>query len=120
MADYRKLLVWQRAHALALCVYDLTARFPRQETYGLTAQARQAAVSVAANLAEGSGRGSQAEFVRYCRISNGSLNELEYHILLARDLNYLDADSHVRVHGEIGELRRMITKFAKSLQPRVG
>ena len=93
MADYRNLLVWQRAHTLALCVYDVTARFPRHEAYGLTAQARQAAVSVPANLAEGSGRGSQAELVRYSRIANGSLNELEYHLLLAKDLNYLDAES---------------------------
>jgi four helix bundle protein len=115
MADYRKLLVWQRAHALVLMVYELTAAFPVRELYGLSIQARRAAVSVPANIAEGTGRESQAELARFCRISQGSLNELEYHLLLARDLGYIDDEGHVIAAAQIAQLRRMMTRFVQTL-----
>src|SRR6266446_2757718 len=84
MKDFRQLKVWEKAHLLALAVYPITARFPREETYGLTAQIRRAACSIPANIAEGCGRDGDAELARFCVIARGSATELEYQLLLAR------------------------------------
>ena len=86
MKDFRELQVWRKAHELTLAVYQITASFPREELYGLTAQLRRAGSSIAANLAEGCGRNGDAELARFCSIAMGSASELEYHLLLARDL----------------------------------
>ena len=79
----RDLKVWQGAMELAVACYDLTKTFPRDEAYGVTAQIRRAAASVAANIAEGHGRESTASFVQFLRIAQGSLKELETHVILA-------------------------------------
>ena len=89
MKDFHDLKVWQKAHALTLTVYRITADFPRQEQYGLTSQLRRASSSIPANLAEGCGRNSDAEFIRFCTIAAGSASELEYHLLLAHDLKLI-------------------------------
>jgi len=89
MQDYRKLKVWQKAHELALAVYEASARFPREEVYALTSQIRRAAASVPSNIVEGCGRGSNAELMRFLYIALGSANEVEYQLLLARDLGFL-------------------------------
>jgi four helix bundle protein len=86
MGDFKKLKVWQKSHQLALAVYRSTARFPDRERFGLTAQLRRAASSTPANIAEGCGKGTDNELGRYLRISMGSATELEYHLILARDL----------------------------------
>src|SRR5688572_27997800 len=78
MGDYRRLQVWQRAHQLVLSIYLVTRTFPRDECFGLVAQMRRAAVSIPANLAEGCGRDTDPEIVRYARIALGSASELEY------------------------------------------
>ena len=85
MKDFRELKVWRKAHELTLAVYQITASFPREELYGLTAQLRRAGSSIAANLAEGCGRNGDAELARFCSMAMGSASELEYHLLLARD-----------------------------------
>lgn len=81
--SYRDLKVWQRAMDLAVLVYGLTAAFPKQEQFGLTAQSRRAAVSVAANIAEGYGRSTKAAYLNFLRIAQGSLKETETHLILA-------------------------------------
>jgi len=91
MQDFHELKVWQKAHELTLAVYRVSATFPREELYGLTSQIRRACSSIAANLAEGCGRNGDAEFARYCSIAMGSASELEYHLLLARDLKLIKA-----------------------------
>ena len=91
MPDFKSLTVWRSAHALVLDVYQQTARFPRHELFGLTAQMRRAAVSIAANIAEGQGRRGDREFARFVTMSLGSVSELEYFLLLAGDLGYLHA-----------------------------
>jgi four helix bundle protein len=96
MGDFRKLKVWEKAHELALEIYRVTAAFPPEERFGLTSQLRLSAASVPTNLAEGSGRNSQKELARFCRISLGSANELESQLILARDLHYLDAQDFTR------------------------
>jgi four helix bundle protein len=111
MGDYRSLKVWQRAHRLTLLVYELTGRFPKSEQFGLTSQIRRASSSIPANLAEGCGRNSDRELARFARIALGSANELDYHLLLARDLGYLTPADHKRAIDELAELKRMIAKF---------
>jgi len=115
MGDYRKLEVWQTAHVLAREVYDATAVFPRNELFGLTSQIRRAAVSTAANIAEGCGRNSDPELKRFARIALASANELEYYLLLAAELGIL-ADQkrdHLtllsqRVRSMLGRLQRAL------------
>ncbi len=89
MKDFKSLKVWHKAHQLTLLVYALTRTFPREEMYGLTSQIRRAAASIPANIAEGSGRRSDGELRRFLQIARGSASELEYHLLLARDLGFL-------------------------------
>ena len=87
---YEKLLAWRSAHALLIAVYRATESFPRNEQYGLTSQLRRAAFSVAANIAEGSAKRGNGEFRRFLDIAIGSLSEVSYTILLAKDLGILD------------------------------
>lgn len=89
MRDFREIKVWHKAHGLTLDIYRSTAIFPREELYGLTSQLRRASSSIPANIAEGCGRGGNAELARFLQIGMGSASELEYHILLAHDLTYL-------------------------------
>jgi four helix bundle protein len=90
MQDFRKLKVWGKVHAVTLHVYRCTAVFPRNEMFGLTSQMRRAAASMGANVAEGCGRDGDPELARFLQIAMGSASELEYHLLLARDLQLLD------------------------------
>jgi four helix bundle protein len=89
MRDFREFKVWERSHHLTLAVYKATSSFPREELYGLTSQIRRARSSIPANIAGGCGRRGDAELSRFLLIAMGSANELEYHLLLARDLDYL-------------------------------
>ena len=92
MVLYERLKAWQSCHQLALAVYAATDRWPRHELFGLTSQARRAAHSAAANIAEGSAKRGPREFRRYLNISLGSLSELSYTLLLARDLTLLSVE----------------------------
>ena len=103
---FRKLIVWQRAHQLALLTYKLTENFPKAEIYGLTSQLRRAAVSVAANIAEGYGYGRRGQTGRYLDIAQGSLSEVEYYLILSLDLKYINDQDY-----ENGESLRAETGF---------
>lgn len=111
MGDYRSLRVWEEAHAVTLEVYRVTRSFPRAELYGLSSQMRRAAVSIPTNLAEGSGRGGSKDFARFVRISLGSASELEYQLLLARDLGYLDAGSCSPLMNRVDHIKRMLARL---------
>jgi four helix bundle protein len=100
MQDFRDLKVWQRAHQLVLRLYKATATFPDAERFGLISQIRRAAVSIPANIAEGSRRGTDADFARFLRIAIGSASEVDYFVLLARDLRYLAAQEYESLNGE--------------------
>jgi four helix bundle protein len=115
MADYRKLTVWQKSHALTLEVYHATRGFPREELYGLTSQMRRACVSIPSNIAEGCGRGARPDFARFLSIAAGSACELEYQLLLARDLGLLDAKIHQRIAASVIEVRRMLTALIQKV-----
>lgn len=114
MKDFRELKVWQKAHELTLAIYRVSKNFPREELYGLTSQIRRASASIAANLAEGCGRNSDAEFARYCSIAMGSASELEYHLLLARDLKLFQPGDYEDLAPRATELKRMPLRCCKS------
>lgn len=109
MKTYKELIVWQKAHSLTLNVYKSTARFPREELFSLTKQIRRCSSSVGANIAEGVGRRSNGDFDRFLQIASGSLFELDYHLLLARDLHYLPEQEHRQLELGIIEVRKMLS-----------
>ena len=116
MEDFKDLVVWTRAHALTLAVYQRTRTFPKDEIYGLTSQLRRAAASIGANIAEGCGRRSDAEMKRFLQIARGSASEVEYHLLLARDLQFLATDEFADLEGKVFEVQRMLASLVQRLQ----
>ena len=115
MRDFRELKVWAKAHELVLATYAATGVFPPSELFGLTAQMRRSCASIATNIAEGCGRDSEAELRRYLSIAGGSASELEYQLLLARDLGYLRCDKHDLLTGEVIQIKRMLTRFIQTV-----
>jgi four helix bundle protein len=116
--SYQDLKVWQAAMDIAVECYKATAGFPEIERYGLTNQIRRAASSIAANIAEGHGRESTGAFIQFCRIAQGSLKELETHILLSERLGYLGGDTANALLGKTGEIGKMMRSMIRSLQER--
>jgi four helix bundle protein len=116
VGDFKKLEVWQVAHRVTCQVYQATAGFPKTETYGLTAQLRRSASSIPANIAEESGRNGDVEFSRFVRISLGSATELEYHLLLSRDIGLLTASKYEELSGEVLRVRSMLARLNKVLR----
>ena len=111
MRDFRDLKVWGKAHELALGVYRATSGFPRDELYGLTSQIRRCAVSIPSNIAEGCGRRSNPDLARFLQIAMGSASELDYQLLLARDLGYLDPAVHARLSEETASVKKMLSSL---------
>ena len=118
MGEYRKLRVWQHAHALTLRIYQESRHWPADERFSLIAQIRRAASSIGCNLAEGCGRNSSAEVARFARVALGSANEVEYQLHLARDLGYMKEDAAHDLLSEIGDIRRMLSGLNGHLNPR--
>ncbi|MBC8869398.1 MAG: four helix bundle protein [Planctomycetes bacterium] len=116
MKDFRQLKVWEKAHQLTLTVYRVTKALPPDERFGLTSQIRRAAASVPSNIAEGCGRNSDAELARFMEIAMGSASEVEYQILLARDLEYVATPEHEDIHGRVCEVKRMLASFIQKLR----
>jgi four helix bundle protein len=116
MKDFRKQKVWKKAHDLALEVYRVTEAFPKKELFGLTSQIRRAGVSIPANIAEGCGRDTDADFARFLHIAMGSASELEYHFLLAHDLGFVPDPDYERLHNQTTEVKQMLTSFIKKLK----
>jgi four helix bundle protein len=116
MQDFRKLKVWQKSHTLTLEIYQATKSFPGAELYGLTTQIRRSSASIPANIAEGCARNSDAEFARFLKIAMGSASELEYHLLLARDLGFLNFSVYEKLDQMTTEIKQMLTTFIKKLK----
>ncbi|MBI2682779.1 MAG: four helix bundle protein [Acidobacteriales bacterium] len=108
MKNFRSLKVWQKAHEITLECYKVSKKFPDNERFGLTSQMRRCSASVAANIAEGCGRRGNAEFHRFLQIAAGSSNELDYHLLLARDLGYLPIEEHRKLETSLIEMQKML------------
>lgn len=115
MQDYRKLSVWRKAHCLVLSVYASVSYLQKPDAWALRDQMLRAAVSVPANIAEGAGRGTDKDFRRFLWHSLGSANELEYDLLLARDLGFLPAAVHSRLTADVEEVRRMLSGLVQRL-----
>jgi four helix bundle protein len=116
--DFKHLSVWQKAHLLTMGVYKLTSDYPQQELYGLTAQMRRACVSIPSNIAEGCGRKGEVEFGRFLQIALGSASELEYHLLLSRDLGYLKEKEHALFNNQVTEVKRMLIVLIQRLNAK--
>jgi four helix bundle protein len=114
--DFRNLKVWEKAHALTLDVYKASRSFPREEMYGLTSQMRRASVSIGSNIAEGTCRRGDVDFARFLQIAVGSASEVEYHLLLARDLNLLEASDYDRLSEEAVGVKRMLASLMQKLR----
>ena len=110
---FQDLMVWQKAHALTLAVYKLTAKFPKEELFGLTSQMRRSAASVPANIAEGFKRRGQADKARVLNIAEGSLEELRYFFILAADLGYAATETHEEQASEVG---RMLGAYVRTVK----
>jgi len=116
MKSLRDLIVWEKAHALTLAGYCGTAGFPKQEVYGLISQIRRCSASIAANIAEGCGKRSNAEFQRFLHIATGSASELEYHFLLAKDLGFLSDEEYKKLDQSTIEVKRMLAGLIKKVE----
>jgi len=114
LKDFPDSHVGERSHRLTLAIYAATLKFPREELYGQTSQIRRCAVSVGANIAEGSCRKGDTEFGRFLQIAVGSASELEYHLLLARDLRILAATDYERLSGGVVEVKKMLASLIRS------
>ena len=116
MQDYRNLHVWQKAHRLTLRAYGFAATLKVPAAWPLRDQLIRAAISVPSNIAEGTGRGSDPDFARFVDYALGSLNELEYDLLLAHDLRFLQADEHTQICEQLVEVRRMLSGLRAQLK----
>jgi len=114
--DIRKLDVWRRSHQFVLHVYKISRQLPLDERYGVTSQIRRAAASIPANIAEGCGRKGRAELRQFLHISMGSASELEYFLLLARDLRMIDSALHREAETELLEIKRMLAGVLQTLE----
>jgi four helix bundle protein len=117
--SYRDLGVWRKAIALSVSCYQVTGGFPREEAYGMTAQIRRASVSIAANIAEGHGCEHTKTFMQFLRVSQGSLKELETHLVIAHEVGLLQADHVQPLFTATEELGRMLRGLLRSLEKRV-
>jgi four helix bundle protein len=115
MKDFRELKVWEKAHEMTLRAYRLTERFPKYELFGMASQIRRCSASIPANIAEGCGRLGNSELHRFLQIACGSASELEYHLLLARDLGYLSAADHLSTQNQLLEMKRMLVALTRKV-----
>jgi four helix bundle protein len=116
MRNFRQLDVWKKAHDLTLEIYRLTSTFPSNERFGLTSQLQRASASIGANLAEGCGRDTDADFKRFVHMASGSACEVEYHLLLAHDLKLIEDATHEKLNATINEVKRMLHGLVKYLE----
>jgi four helix bundle protein len=116
MKDFKKQKVWQKGHKLTLDVYKVTENFPKEELRGLTSQIRRSCASIPANISEGCGRETDADFSRFLQIAMGSATEPEYHLLLAHDLGILNDLNFGKLSKETVEVKKMLTSFIKKLK----
>ena len=127
MSDFKRLKVWRKAHGLALNVHRVATRVRGRDQLALRSQMLRAAMSIPANIVEGTGKGSAAEFCRFLNVAAGSASELEYHLMMARDLRVISNTDFDALHAATIEIRKMLcgliskTKMSAALQsPRAG
>ena len=118
-SDFKELIVWQKAMDLTIEIYSLVKSLPREETYGISDQMRRAAVSVPSNIAEGAGRNSEKDFIRFLAQSRGSLWELSTQLEICERLDFLDKEKTKNAVGMIIEISKMVNSLSNSLLSRL-
>ena len=113
---HKDLLVWQRSIDLVVSIYEVTRSFPQSELFSLTSQIRRCATSIPANIAEGSGRRTANELVQFLHIALGSATELDTFLIIANNLNFIDADTFQQLDNDLAEIRRMLIGLLNSLK----
>lgn len=116
MRDYKKYDIWKLSHLLTLEVYKITESFPKEEIFGLTSQIRRASSSIGINIVEGCGRGSDEDFKRFLRNASGSAFEVEYILLLSKDLNYISEEKFIELTPKAEELKIKISKLILKIE----
>lgn len=116
MQDFRNLKFWGKAHSLVIELYSETKKFPKDEMFALTSQLRRAVASVPTNIAEGCGRETEADFKRFLVIAMGSASEVEYLLLLSKDLNYLSLEKYKKFNDQIVEIKKMISTYINKIK----
>ena len=116
MKDFKDLKVWERSHHVTLSVYKATTAFPREELYGLTSQIRRASASIPTNIAEGCGRNTDNELARFLEIAMGSASELEYLLLLSKDLNLLQKADSDELAIAVIEIKKMLASLIRKIR----
>jgi four helix bundle protein len=112
---WKDLIVWQKAHDYVLVVYSITSTFPEKERFGLCQQLRRSASSIAANIVEGKSKRTDKEFTAYLYNSRGSLEETRYHLLLSKDLSYIDSEQFDELEKLATEVSFLLNKLIKSV-----
>jgi four helix bundle protein len=118
MSNFRNLLVWQKAMSLTTFIYNSTNKFPKEEIFGLTSQIRRASISIPSNIAEGFGRDSCKEYLRFLNISISSLFELQTQLEIAKNINYLNEIEFNTLYENSRELERMLVSFTNKIKER--
>lgn len=116
MRDFKKLKVWENSHKLTLSLYQITSTFPKEEFYGITSQIRRAVSSIPTNIAEGCGKDSDNDFCRYLSISTGSASEVEYLMILAKDLKYISVEEYEIFIEELITIKKQLYQLIKSIK----
>jgi len=114
--DFRDLIVWQKSHKLTLDVYEATRKFPKEELYGLISQLRRSSSSIPCNIAEGCGRRGNGEFHKFLQIATGSASEVEYQLLLAHELGYLNSAEFIKLSKDAVEVKRMLAGLISKVE----
>lgn len=113
--SFENIIAWQKAHEFVVFVYRITERYPNTESFGLISQFRRAAVSIAANIAEGYKRLSKQEKLRFFNISQGSLEECRYYCILSRDLNFIDIDTYNNIINMLSATSYMLNAYVNGV-----
>ena len=116
--SFKEIVAWQKAHAFVVQVYKVCASFPTYERYGLCSQFERAAVSIAANIAEGYRKDGIADKLRFLNISQGSLEECRYYVLLSYDLSYVDLETYNNMNQSIEEVSRLLNAYYRGVKER--
>jgi len=116
MQDYKELIVWQKSHAFVIDVYKSLLYFPKDEAFNLVSQLKRASTSIPTNIAEGTGRFTQKDFASYLQVALGSSHEVEYLILLSKDLGFLNADLFILHSKHISEIKAMLISLIKKVR----
>lgn len=118
LKNYKELKVWQKSYQLCLAIYRETAKFPKEERYSLISQIRRSAISIPSNIAEGYGRNTTADYIRFLYIAYGSTCELETQTMLSGDLNHISNDRLEKIMDEVHGVERMLKALIKSLEKK--